>query len=159
MIFAVPRTRRWALAEVCLRCEEEGIAFLGPPTDAMELMGEKTSARRQMAVSGVPIIPGTLESIADERELRRKAREIGFPLLLKAASGGGGKGLRLVAGEKELLPAFRQAKSEALSSFADPAVYIEKYIEDPHHIEIQILDDNDGRVVFLGERECSMQRS
>ena len=140
------------------RCEEEGIVFIGPPSGAIEMMGEKTSARRKMAASGVPIIPGTLESIADERELRRKAREIGFPLLLKASAGGGGKGLRLVAGEKELLPAFRQAKSEALSSFADPAVYIEKYIEDPHHIEIQILADNEGRVVFLGERECSMQR-
>jgi len=140
------------------RCEEEGIVFIGPPSEAMELMGEKTSARRKMAAFGVPIIPGSLESIGDETELLDMAREVGFPLLLKASAGGGGKGLRLVAGEKELLPAFRLAQSEALSSFADPAVYIEKYIEDPHHIEIQILADNEGRVVFLGERECSMQR-
>jgi len=106
----------------------------------------------------VPIIPGTLTSIGDENELRVKAREIGFPLLLKASAGGGGKGLRLVAKEADLLPAFKMARSEALSSFADPAVYIEKYIEEPHHIEIQILADHFGQVVYLGERECSIQR-
>jgi acetyl-CoA carboxylase, biotin carboxylase subunit len=140
------------------RCEEEGITFIGPPSEPLEVMGEKTSARRKMAAAGVPIIPGTLESVADERELREKAREVGFPLLLKASAGGGGKGLRLVHKEKDLLPAFKLARSEALSSFADPAVYIEKYIEEPHHIEIQILADNFGSVVYLGERECSMQR-
>jgi acetyl-CoA carboxylase biotin carboxylase subunit len=139
-------------------CEEEGITFIGPPSEPLEVMGEKTSARRKMAAAGVPIIPGTLESVADERELREKAREVGFPLLLKASAGGGGKGLRFVQKEKDLLPAFKLARSEALSSFADPAVYIEKYIEEPHHIEIQILADNFGSVVYLGERECSMQR-
>jgi acetyl-CoA carboxylase biotin carboxylase subunit len=140
------------------RCEEEGIAFIGPPSEPLEIMGEKTSARRKMAAAGVPIIPGTMESVADEKELRGWARKIGFPLLLKAAAGGGGKGLRLVPGEKDLLSAFHLARSEALSSFADPAVYIEKYIEEPHHIEIQILADGFGNVVYLGERECSMQR-
>jgi acetyl-CoA carboxylase biotin carboxylase subunit len=140
------------------RCEEEGITFIGPPSEPLEVMGEKTSARRKMAAAGVPIIPGTMESVADERELREKAREVGFPLLLKASAGGGGKGLRLVQKEKDLLPAFKLARSEALSSFADPAIYIEKYIEEPHHIEIQILADNFGNVVYLGERECSMQR-
>jgi len=140
------------------RCEEEGITFIGPPSEPLEVMGEKTSARRKMAAAGVPIIPGTLESVADERELREKARELGFPLLLKASAGGGGKGLRLVPREKDLLAAFKLARSEALSSFADPAIYIEKYIEEPHHIEIQILADNFGSVVHLGERECSMQR-
>ena len=140
------------------RCEEEGIVFIGPPSKPMELMGEKTSARRRMVESGVPIIPGTLTSIGDENELRVKARDIGFPLLLKASAGGGGKGLRLVAKEADLLPAFKMARSEALSSFADPAVYIEKYIEEPHHIEIQILADHLGQVVYLGERECSIQR-
>ena len=139
-------------------CEEEGITFIGPPSEPLEVMGEKTSARRRMSAAGVPIIPGTMESVADEQELRKKAREVGFPLLLKASAGGGGKGLRLVPGEKDLLPAFKLARSEALSSFADPAVYIEKYIEEPHHIEIQILADNYGNVVYLGERECSMQR-
>jgi acetyl-CoA carboxylase biotin carboxylase subunit len=140
------------------RCEEEGITFIGPPSEPLEVMGEKTSARRRMAAAGVPIIPGTLESVADERELREKARELGFPLLLKASAGGGGKGLRLVPREKDLLAAFKLARSEAISSFADPAIYIEKYIEEPHHIEIQILADNFGSVVHLGERECSMQR-
>ena len=140
------------------RCEEEGVVFIGPPSKPLELMGEKTSARRRMVESGVPIIPGTLTSIGDENELRVKARDIGFPLLLKASAGGGGKGLRLVAKEADLLPAFKMARSEALSSFADPAVYIEKYIEEPHHIEIQILADHFGQVVYLGERECSIQR-
>jgi len=140
------------------RCEEEGITFIGPPSEPLRLIGEKTSARRKMLEAGVPIIPGTLESVSDERDLRKKAREVGFPLLLKASAGGGGKGLRLVSREKDLLPAFKLARSEALSSFADPAVYIEKYIEEPHHIEIQILADNYGNIVHLGERECSMQR-
>jgi len=140
------------------RCEEEGIVFIGPPSEPLELMGEKTSARRIMREAGVPIIPGTLESISGEEDLREKAREVGFPLLLKASGGGGGKGLRLVTSEEDLLPAFKLAQSEAMSSFADPAVYIEKYIEDPHHIEIQILADHFGRIVYLGERECSMQR-
>ncbi|MGB7295557.1 MAG: acetyl-CoA carboxylase biotin carboxylase subunit [Candidatus Aminicenantales bacterium] len=140
------------------RCEEEGIVFIGPSSEPMRLMGEKTSARRKMLEAGVPIIPGTLESVADEGELSVKAREVGFPLLLKASAGGGGKGLRLVTKEADLLPAFKMARSEALSSFADPAVYIEKYIEEPHHIEIQILADHFGDVVHLGERECSIQR-
>ncbi len=140
------------------RCEEEGIIFIGPPSEPMEIMGEKTSSRRKMHEAGVPIIPGTLESIVDERELKRKAREIGFPLLLKASLGGGGKGLRLVRKEEDLVSCFKLAQSEALSSFADPAVYVEKYIDEPHHIEIQIVADCFGNVVYLGERECSMQR-
>jgi acetyl-CoA carboxylase biotin carboxylase subunit len=140
------------------RCEEEGIAFIGPPSEPMQLMGDKTSSRRKMSAAGVPIIPGTLDPVDDEKELRRQAREIGYPLLLKASAGGGGKGLRLVRTEAELRSAFKLAKSEALSSFGDPAVYVEKYIEEPHHIEIQILADHFGRVVYLGERECSMQR-
>jgi len=140
------------------RCEEEGITFIGPPSEPLEVMGEKTSSRKKMFEAGVPIIPGMLESISDEKELRRKAREIGFPLLLKASAGGGGKGLRLVKREKDLVSSFKLAQSEALSSFADPGVYIEKYIDEPHHIEIQILADHFGNVVYLGERECSMQR-
>jgi acetyl-CoA carboxylase, biotin carboxylase subunit len=140
------------------RCEEEGIIFIGPPSEPMEIMGEKTSSRKKMREAGVPIIPGTLESIVDEKELRMKAREIGFPLLLKASLGGGGKGLRLVKKAEDLSSCFKLAQSEALSSFADPAVYIEKYIDEPHHIEIQILADHFGNVVYLGERECSMQR-
>ncbi len=140
------------------RCEEEGIAFIGPPSEPMRLMGEKTLSRKKMFEAGVPIIPGTLDPIGDENELRRQAREVGFPLLLKASAGGGGKGLRLVQTEDDLKSAFKLARSEAFSSFGDPSVYIEKYIHEPHHIEIQILADHFGRVVYLGERECSMQR-
>jgi len=145
-------------SEFVRRCEEEGIVFIGPPSLPMELMGKKTTSRRIMAEAGIPIIPGTIESIKSEKELREKAKELGFPLLLKASAGGGGKGLRLVTREEDLLSSYRLAQSEAKSSFADPSVYVEKYIEEPHHIEIQVLADNFGNTVYLGERECSIQR-
>lgn len=144
--------------ELVARCEKEGIVFIGPPSQPMEIMGSKTASRKKMTKAGVPVIPGTLASVKDEKDLREKAEEVGFPLLLKASAGGGGKGLRLVSDKKELLSSFRLAQSEAQSSFDDPSVYIEKYIEEPHHIEIQILSDNFGRTVYLGERECSIQR-
>ena len=140
------------------RCEEEGIVFIGPPSSAMGIMGSKTASRAQMAEAGVPIIPGGLEPIEDEKELEREAEKIGFPVILKASAGGGGKGLRLVENRKELASAFRLARSEAESSFDDPSVYIEKYIQEPHHIEVQILADHHGNTVYLGERECSIQR-
>lgn len=140
------------------RCEEEGIVFIGPPSGAMGVMGSKTASRTHMAEAGVPIIPGTLTPIEDEKKLEREAEKIGFPVILKASAGGGGKGLRLVQNRKELASAFRLARSEAESSFDDPSVYIEKYIQEPHHIEIQILADNAGNTVYLGERECSIQR-
>lgn len=145
-------------SELVKRCEEEGIVFIGPPSKPMEIMGKKTTSRARMAEAGVPVIPGTLESIKDEKDLESQAEKIGFPLLLKASAGGGGKGLRLVKSKKDLLSSFRLAQSEALSSFDDPSVYIEQYIEEPHHIEIQILADNFGNIVYLGERECSIQR-
>lgn len=140
------------------RCEEEGIVFIGPPSEPMEIMGKKTTSRARMAEAGVPVIPGTLESIKDENDLEIQARKIGFPLLIKASAGGGGKGLRLVKDKKDLVSNFRLAQSESLSSFDDSSVYIEKYIDEPHHIEIQILVDNFGNAVYLGERECSIQR-
>jgi len=140
------------------RCEEEGIVFIGPDARAMELMGNKTASRKAMKEAGIPIIPGTLEPIEDERDLEEEAAKVGFPLLLKAAAGGGGKGLRLVQNRGELSSAFRMARSEAESSFGDPSVYLEKYVQDPHHIEVQILADHFGNTVFLGERECSIQR-
>ena len=124
----------------------------------MEIMGNKTVSRKMMAEAGVPIIPGTLESINDEKDLSVQADKVGFPILLKASAGGGGKGLRLVKDKKELLSSYRLAQSEAQSSFDDSSVYIEKYINEPHHIEIQILADNFGNFVYLGERECSIQR-
>jgi acetyl-CoA carboxylase biotin carboxylase subunit len=140
------------------RCEEEGIVFIGPPSGAMQVMGSKTASRIQMAEAGVPIIPGTLQPIEDEKRLEAEVKKIGFPVILKASAGGGGKGLRLVKNKSELLSSFRLARSEAESSFDDPSVYVEKYIQEPHHIEIQILADNGGQTVYLGERECSIQR-
>jgi len=140
------------------RCEEEGIVFIGPASEPMEIMGKKTTSRSRMAQAGVPIIPGTVEPITDEKSLILNAEEMGFPLILKASAGGGGKGLRLVKKKEELLSSFRLAQSEASSSFDDPSVYMEKYIDEPHHIEIQVLADNFGNAVYLGERECSIQR-
>jgi acetyl-CoA carboxylase biotin carboxylase subunit len=140
------------------RCEEEGIVFIGPPSNAMEIMGNKTASRTQMAKADVPIIPGTLKPIEDETELEKEADKIGYPVILKASAGGGGKGLRLVKNKQELVSSFRLARSEAESSFDDPSVYIEKYIQEPHHIEVQILADHWGNIVYLGERECSIQR-
>lgn len=145
-------------SEFVRRCEKENIVFIGPPSLPMEIMGRKTSSRVKMREAGVPIIPGTLQSINDEKTLAKEAETIKFPILLKAASGGGGKGLRLVRKSEDLASSFRLARSEAKSSFDDPSVYLEKYIEEPHHIEIQILADHYGNVVYLGERECSIQR-
>ncbi len=144
--------------ELAKRCEQEGIVFIGPSSESMEIMGNKTASRKRMTDAGVPVIPGTLESIKDEKDLNAQAEKVGLPILLKASAGGGGKGLRLVRDKKELLSSYRLARSEALSSFDDPSVYIEKYIDEPHHIEIQILADNSGNFVYLGERECSIQR-
>jgi acetyl-CoA carboxylase biotin carboxylase subunit len=140
------------------RCEQEGIVFIGPPSQSMELMGKKTASRQRMSEADVPIIPGTLEPLEDERDLAREAQRIGFPVLLKASAGGGGKGLRLVEKKEDLSSAFNLARSESQSSFNDDAIYIEKYMEEPHHIEVQILADNHGNTVYLGERECSIQR-
>jgi acetyl-CoA carboxylase biotin carboxylase subunit len=145
-------------SEFVHRCEEEHIVFIGPPSLPMDIMGKKTSSRAKMMEAGIPIIPGTLQAITDEKKLVKEAEKTGFPVLLKAASGGGGKGLRLVRERTELVSSFRLARSEAQSSFDDPSVYLEKYIEEPHHIEIQILADHFGHVIYLGERECSIQR-
>ncbi|MFP4082866.1 MAG: acetyl-CoA carboxylase biotin carboxylase subunit [Candidatus Aminicenantes bacterium] len=144
--------------ELVRRCEQEDIQFIGPPSEPIKIMGNKTASRKRMREAGVPIIPGTVESIKDEKDLEEKAGQVGFPLLLKASAGGGGKGLRLVKKKAELLSSYRLAQSEALSSFDDPSIYIEKYIQEPHHIEIQILADHFGNIVYLGERECSIQR-
>jgi acetyl-CoA carboxylase biotin carboxylase subunit len=140
------------------RCEKEGIKLIGPSAHAMRTMGSKTLARKTVQAAGVPVVPGTVEPIATEEEVFRVAGEIGFPIMLKATAGGGGKGLRLVRGEEDLRSSLRMAKSEAKSAFSDDSVYIEKYIENPRHIEIQILGDRHGNYVHLGERECSIQR-
>ena len=144
--------------EFVRRCEEEGLAFIGPSSESIRIMGNKTEARQKMVKAGVPVIPGTLEPLSGEKDLIENSKKIGFPLLLKASAGGGGKGLRLVEHKKDLLSSFRLAKSEAESSFGDSSVYIEKYIQEPHHIEVQVLADRFGNVLSLGERECSIQR-
>ncbi|KKM93150.1 hypothetical protein LCGC14_1211290, partial [marine sediment metagenome] len=115
------------------RCEEEGIVFIGPPSEPMEIMGNKTTSRTRMTKAGVPVIPGTFEPLKDEKDLMEKAEKVGFPALLKATAGAGGKGLRLVRKRKDLLSSFRLARSEAKESFADPSIYIEKYLDEPHH--------------------------
>ena len=139
-------------------CEDAGVAFIGPSSESIRLMGEKTSARRVAVDAGVPVVPGTLEPLADDLAIEREAARIGFPLMLKAAAGGGGKGLRLVTRQPDLAAAVQSARSEARSAFGDDSVYIEKAIVRPRHIEIQVLSDHHGHVVHLFERECSIQR-
>ena len=140
------------------RCEQEGLVFIGPSSESIRVMGNKTQARQKMVQAGVPVIPGTLRPLSGENDLIDQSKKIGFPLLLKASAGGGGKGLRLVKEKKDLLSSFKLARSESESSFGDSSVYIEKYIQEPHHIEVQILADRFGQTVSLGERECSIQR-
>jgi acetyl-CoA carboxylase, biotin carboxylase subunit len=139
-------------------CEQAGVAFIGPRSETIALMGEKTSARRVAVEAGVPVVPGTLEPVLDMAAIRDEAFRIGFPLMLKAAAGGGGKGLRLVARADELESALARARSEAKSAFGDDSVYLEKAIDRPRHIEIQVLADEHGNAVHLFERECSIQR-
>ncbi len=139
------------------RCQEEGIIFIGPTAESIESMGDKISARKIMQAAKVPVVPGTSEDMKP-RDLFRVCRKIGFPIIIKATAGGGGKGMRLVYKEKHLQEAYDAAKSEAMTSFGNDSVYIEKYIESPHHVEIQFMGDTHGNVVHLFDRECSVQR-
>src|SRR5213593_737777 len=134
------------------------MVFVGPPAAAIRAMGDKTEARRRMQAAGVPIVPGTTRPVADHAQARAEAGRLGYPVLLKAAAGGGGKGMRLVREERELASAFEAAQSEAQKAFGAGEVYVEKYLDRPRHVEIQVLADSFGRVVSLGERECSIQR-
>ena len=145
-------------AEFARACEAAGVVFIGPRSETIALMGEKTSARREAKAAGVPVVPGTLEPIADEADIAREAEALGYPVMLKAAAGGGGKGLRLVAGRGELNAALARARSEAKGAFGDDRVYLEKAVLRPRHIEIQVLADAHGNAVHLFERECSIQR-
>jgi acetyl-CoA carboxylase biotin carboxylase subunit len=145
-------------AEFARRCKEEGILFIGPSPESIEMMGNKLSARRAMIEAGVPVVPGSTEKITDELEALKTIQEIGVPIMIKAAAGGGGRGMRLVRQESQVESALRSARSEAKTAFGDDAVYIEKYIDSPHHIEFQILADQYGNTVHLYERECSIQR-
>jgi len=139
-------------------CRGAGLTFIGPPSAAIAAMGDKTAARRLAAGAGVPLVPGTREPVGSDEEAARVARELGYPVMIKAVMGGGGKGMRLVAGSAELGSALRLARSEATSAFGDGAVYLEKALVEPRHIEVQVLADTHGHVVHLGERECSIQR-
>jgi acetyl-CoA carboxylase biotin carboxylase subunit len=138
--------------------EQAGLVFIGPTSDAMAALGDKTEARRTMKAAGVPLVPGLDWPAADAAALARAADELGYPVLLKAAAGGGGKGMRVVRSPDELAAAFRGAGHEAESAFGDRRIYLEKYLDGPRHVEIQILADAHGNVVHLGERECSIQR-
>ena len=139
-------------------CRDSGIVFIGPTPEAMELMGSKTAARHLALKAGLPVIPGTESNLENLDEIRRVAREIGFPVMLKASAGGGGKGLRMVESERDLESAYRNARSEAQNAFGDPSVYLEKRLDRPRHVEIQLLGDTHGNLIYLGERECSLQR-
>ncbi len=145
-------------AEFAAACEAAGIVFIGPSARSIRCMGSKTEARKLARAAGVPVVPGTEEPLAGLEEARRAAREIGYPVFLKAALGGGGKGLRRVETEQDLASAFRDAASEAERAFRSGEVYIEKVLERPRHIEIQIAGDCHGNLIHLGERECSIQR-
>ena len=134
------------------------LRFIGPPAEAMEIMGSKTSARRAAVDAGVPIVPGTVEALGSFEEASKTADQFGYPVMLKAAAGGGGKGMRLVTDTHDLRSAFETAQAEAAAAFGDSSLYLEKAVERPCHIEIQIFADNEGHVVHLGERECSIQR-
>lgn len=145
-------------AEFSDRCKKEGIIFIGPSSYAINTMGDKITARKTMQKANVPVVPGTIEPIQDLDKAVEVIMEIGLPVMIKASAGGGGKGMRLVKYEKDILSAVSSAKSEAKAAFGDDAVYIEKYINSPHHIEFQILADNHGNCIHLFERECSVQR-
>ena len=137
---------------------DAGLVWIGPPAEAIELMGSKIAARERMAEAGVPIIPGATEPVASAEEVARLGDEYGWPVAIKASAGGGGKGLKVVASAEEAERAFASARREGESYFSDPTVYVEKFIEDPRHVEVQVLADDHGYVVHLGERDCTIQR-
>jgi acetyl-CoA carboxylase, biotin carboxylase subunit len=145
-------------AKFAQACADAGIKFIGPSPASIDLMGSKTRARREMQRAGIPLVPGTSAGVESYEQAQQTARQIGYPVMLKAAAGGGGKGMRLVHSPEELKPALESAQSEAGGAFGDSEVYLEKAIINPRHIEMQILADEHGNVVHLGERECSLQR-
>jgi acetyl-CoA carboxylase biotin carboxylase subunit len=144
-----------AFAEICENC---GITFIGPTSESMRIMGDKISARQAVIKEEVPILPGTKEGVKDVNEAIKIAKKIGFPVIIKATAGGGGRGMKIVHSPAALPNAFATARAEAQAGFGNPEVYIEKYCENPRHVEIQILGDKHGNVIHLGERDCSIQR-
>ncbi len=145
-------------SEFARKCRENSIVFIGPSPEVIEQMGDKVKARATMKAVGIPVVPGSDQVLASEEEVLKAAEAIGYPFMLKAVAGGGGKGLRLVRSPREVPSAYRAVRSEAASSFGDSRLYIEKYLHRPRHVEVQILADQDGNVVHLYDRECSIQR-
>jgi acetyl-CoA carboxylase biotin carboxylase subunit len=145
-------------SEFARRCGEAGIEFIGPAPEVIDQMGDKITARKTMMLAGIPVVPGTEGVVSTEQEALDVIEKIGLPVMIKASAGGGGKGMRLVNREEDIVSSLRAARSEAMSAFGEDAVYIEKYISSPHHIEFQVLGDKYGNVVHLFERECSIQR-
>ncbi|HKP11475.1 MAG TPA: acetyl-CoA carboxylase biotin carboxylase subunit, partial [Blastocatellia bacterium] len=145
-------------AEFAETCAASNIAFIGPTPEQIRVMGDKAAARKAMMAVGVPVVPGTPGGVEDVDEALEFARKIGFPVIIKAAAGGGGKGMRMVRSREQIGSALDLAQSEAAASFKDSSVYVEKFIERPRHIEIQLIGDRYGEMVYLGERECSLQR-
>src|SRR3972149_6597712 len=139
-------------------CEAAGIVFIGPTPDNIALMGDKAKAKETMIKCGMPIMPGSRGVVSSEKEALDAAREVGFPIIIKACAGGGGRGVRVGRKEQELINTFLMAQAEAKASFGNDEVYIEKFFFSPRHIEVQILADKSGRVIHLGERDCSIQR-
>lgn len=139
-------------------CEESNIKFIGPSYKIIDLMGNKSNAKELMEKAGVPVIPGSKGSVKNLKELKKIAEEIGYPLMIKASSGGGGKGIRLVNRKEDLEESYNIVKQEAKVSFNDDELYVEKFIENPRHVEIQVLADEHGNCIHLGERDCSLQR-
>ncbi len=146
-------------SEFVRRCKENGIAFIGPEADVIDRMGNKSHARKTMMDAGVPVVPGTREPVYDAETGKKLAREIGYPVIIKASSGGGGKGMRVATSEDEFEFEFGLAQRESANAFGDDTMYIERYIEKPRHVEIQIMADSYGNVVALGDRDCSVQRN
>ncbi|THB65966.1 MAG: ATP-grasp domain-containing protein, partial [Spirochaetaceae bacterium] len=136
---------------------DAGLVFIGPPASTIGMLGDKVQAKRSAIAAGVPVIPGTDGPIKDAKQAKKEAKHMGYPVIVKAASGGGGKGMRIVRSEDELEGAIKIASAEALKAFSDGTVYMEKYLENPRHVEVQILADAFGNVVHLGERDCSVQ--
>ncbi len=146
-------------SEFARRCKQSGLIFIGPEADVIDRMGNKSQARNTMMEAGVPVLPGTKEPIYDASIGRKRANEIGYPVMIKASSGGGGKGMRVALSEEEFENQFNMAQMESANAFGDDTMYIEKFIQNPRHVEIQIMADSKGNVQALGDRDCSVQRN
>src|SRR6266536_4096862 len=145
-------------ADFARGCEESGLVWIGPPPEAIEAMGSKVEARERMQAAGVPIVPGVTRPVESADEVHRLGDELGWPIAIKASAGGGGKGLKVVRSSDEADRAFESARREGEAYFSDASVYVERYLEDPRHVEVQVLADSQGNVVHLGERDCTIQR-